>query len=256
MGYSGSRGVSSRDLCLSLWIYIYTHMRKLLSTLAYGALLSFGFMISGCESATDAPGIDAWRNPESGTILIFRETRNRVIHGDPSSSTSSFSLEIVESGMTKWGHNNVSIGLGPDGDSLIFAVFDNGDFAIGDSGSAGVRWDVYPTGSKQTITVKDLDTVTHGTDRETYHSTRSYAGEEEIHIADRSFNTIKVIQQETQSLVSPGLWNFLTTSTDTIYFAPDLGFFIRQRGYVIDREFDSVTSTHTTALDLQAYIKK
>jgi hypothetical protein len=231
-------------------------MRKLLSTLACGAFLGVGLMISGCESSTDAPGIDAWRNPGSGTILIFRETKHRVMHGDPSNSTSSFSLEIIETGVTKWGHNDVSIALGPDGDSLIFAVFENADFAIGDSGASGVRWDVYPTGSKQTITIKDLDTVTNGTDREIYHSTRSYAGEEEIQIADKSFYTIKIIQQETQSLVSPGLWNYLTTASDTIYFAPDLGFFVRQRGLVTNYEFDSVTSTHSSALDLHAYIKK
>jgi hypothetical protein len=133
-------------------------MRKPLSTLACTTIVGAGLLISGCESSTEAPGIDAWRNPGSGTILIFRETKNRVLHGDPSSSTSSFSFEIIETGVTKWGHNDVSIALGPDGDSLIFAVFENGDFAIGDSGASGVRWDVYPTGSKQTITIKRIST--------------------------------------------------------------------------------------------------
>lgn len=228
-------------------------MRKLLSSLACSTLL---FAATGCDNGTDAPGLDAWKSPDAGTVLVFRETRTRVMDGKTESNTGTFALDIIQSGIAKWGQQNVSIALGPDDDTLVFAVFDNGDFAIGDSNQNGITWDVYPTGSKQTITTKDIDSVTNGTDRDIWHVTRSYAGEEEVTIADKSIYAIKIIQQEMRHETSPGFWDYLTTAQDTIYFAPDFGFFVRQRGITQNFEFDSLTSKHTTALDLQAYIKE
>jgi hypothetical protein len=231
-------------------------MRRYLSILACSAVLGSALAISGCDSSTDAPGVDVWRNPESGTILVFREVKTMTLDGRTTTTSSNPAYEFLATELQMWGENNVSKVLDPNGDTLYIALRENGDFAIGDSGVSGVHWDIYPTGTRQTITVHDYDSVTNGTDHEIRKMTREFAGEEELEIADKRFYVIKVVQNETQRLVSEGLWDFLTTATDTLYFAPDFGFYIQHRGSVTNYEFDSLTSTHTTTLDLQAYIKK
>ncbi len=229
-------------------------MKKLLSILACSAIA--GLALSGCDNATDAPSIDAWKSPDAGTLLVFRETRTMELDGKLSSNTSSPTYEFIATEQVMFGENNVSTVIDPNGDTVYVSLRDNGDFAIGSNTASGIMWDVFPTGSKGTITVHDYDSVTNGTDHEIRKLTRSYIGEEEIELADKYIYTIKIVQNETQRLLSAGLWDFLTVATDTLYFAPDFGFYVRQRGNVLNYEFDRLHSTHTNALDLQAYIKK
>ncbi|HET6510973.1 MAG TPA: hypothetical protein VFH43_02185 [Candidatus Kapabacteria bacterium] len=229
-------------------------MKHFLSILACSAIA--GLALTGCDNATDAPAIDAWKSPDAGTLLVFRETLTMEREGQFTTNTSSPAYEFISTEQQIFGENNVSTVIDPNGDTMYVSLRENGDFAIGGKTSSGVTWDVFPTGSKGTVTVHDYDSVTNGTDHEISKKTRTYLGEEEIQIADKYIYTIKILQNETQRLVSAGVWDFLTVATDTIYFAPDFGFYVRQRGHVTNSEFDQLKSTHTTSLDLQAYIKQ
>lgn len=224
---------------------------SILLTAALGAS-----MLSGCDNATDAPSIDAWKTPEVGTLLVFRDVTTMTRDGQTTRNIATPTYEVIASEQVMFGENNVATILDPYGDTMYVAIRTNGDFAIGTLGAAGISWDVYPTGTRSLITVNDYDSVTNGTDHEIRKTTREFIGEEEIQFADKAIYTYKVVQKETQRLVSEGLWDFLTTATDTLYFAPDFGFYVRQRGSAQNYEFDQLKTTHTSALDLQAYIKK
>jgi hypothetical protein len=249
-----TRGVNfAGSVLIVIRSYLYK-MKKLLSVLACSAIA--GLALSGCDNATEAPSIDAWKSPDAGTLLVFRETKTMEFDGKLSTNTSSPTYEFIASEQAIGGESNVSTVIDPEGDTMYVSLRENGDFAIGRNTASGFMWDVFPTGSKGTITVHDYDSVTNGTDHEIRKLTRTYAGEEEIELADKYIYVIKIVQNETQRLLSAGLWDLLTTASDTLYFAPDFGFYVRQRGTVLNYEFDRLHSTHTTALDLQAYIKK
>ena len=222
-------------------------MKKLLSAVAVLGLIT----LYGCDNAVDAPGIDAWRNPEAGSILIFRNAMGQNINGDTSHSVSSVSIEILETETTLWGRNNVSIAVGPEGDTIAFLVDENGDFLMAERGPDS--WEVFPTGSKGTITVRDLDTTINGDEREVWTTTRSYAGDDYIYFEDKEFYTIRIVQNDSHLETSP-FCNYLSTSTDTLHFSPDLGFLIRQRSLAQTFADDTLWSTHTRSMDLNAYI--
>ncbi|HET6510672.1 MAG TPA: hypothetical protein VFH43_00660 [Candidatus Kapabacteria bacterium] len=224
-------------------------MKKLLSAAAVLGLIT----LYGCENAVDAPGIDAWRNPEAGSILIFRNSMGQNIDGDTSHSVSSVSIEILETGRELWGKSNVSIAIGPEGDTIAFLVDQNGDFQMAERGPDS--WEVFPTGSKGTVTVRDLDTTINGDEREIWKTTRAYAGDDYISFDDKEFHAIKIVQNESHRETSP-FWNYLSTSTDTLHFSPDLGFLIRQRSLAQTFADDTLWSTHSRSMDLNGYILK
>lgn len=224
-------------------------MKKLLLVAAVASMMT----ITGCETAVEAPSINAWRSPDAGSILIFRSTQGRNIDGDSSHATASVSLEIVETGLQYWGKNDVSLALGPEGDTLAFTVDEAGDFWMSLQGPEG--WEQFPTGTQGTITVRDLDTTINGDEREIRKTTRTFAGEEYLQFENKEFRTLKIVQNDRHEESSP-FWDYLGVSTDTIHFSPDLGFFIRQRSFTQNFAQDTLWSTHSSGLDLNAYILK
>jgi hypothetical protein len=231
-------------------------MNKPLTLLTCAVLFGSTLSLTGCDNAVDAPTFDAWKSPDVGTLFVFREVRSMTMDSTTTTNISTPTYEILATEQELFGEKNVSTVFGPYGDTFYVAVRENGDFAIRDKAMSGTAWDIFPTGSHGAITVHDYDSVTNGTDHEMQKMTREYIGDEEIQIADKFIYTYKIVENETQRLVSGTQWDFLTTASDTIYFAPDFGFFVRHRGSVQNYEFDKLTTTHTFAQDLQAYFKK
>ena len=205
-------------------------MRFLLPKLALLSLL----LLAACgdDSVTSSePG--ATVSPKAGSSYTYMKVRTDSNSVKVPGWDTTYAQSVISTGNSYRGKSNLVM-FRDDSTDLFVSYESNGDYAmLPKTDDTTVQWVIYPAGSRTRFTLPSVDTTVEnpfgGTWQISERGSIVHGGTATITVPAGTFATHRLVQSSVFSLGS-GASKLSTTSTDTIYYAPSIGWVVKVVG--------------------------
>lgn len=211
-------------------------------------LLILAAFISSCSKSTDSvgPGSSSYSAPKAGSSFTIDRYATDTTNAMPIASTRDTSVEtFLQSGISYAGKTNVSqiVAVSSSSTDTSYINYEtNGDISsYGSDGHGSMIWGTIPIGSKSTFSYTQTDTtkVILGVSTRLKVSVEaSYVDMETMIVKGQSISVIKLKQSFIIATTAGGVTK--SKSADVyVYFAPSLGYFVKNDKPVQDGIFST-----------------
>jgi hypothetical protein len=171
--------------------------------------------------------------PKAGSSYTFMKVRTDSNSVKVPGWDTTYSQSVVSTGNSFRGKSNLVM-FHEDSTDIFVSYESNGDYSmLPKTDDTTVAWITYPAGSRTRFTLPSVDTTVENPFGGTWQISSSgsivHGGTATITVPAGTFRTHRLVQTSVFSLGS-GASKLTTTSSDTIYYAPSIGWVVKVVG--------------------------